>query len=196
MMRRSRSHGFTLVEVLVAVLAFGLLAAAAYTGLSRMAAGAGQLEGRAEQLAGLQRAVAALDQDLRQLVSRAARAGDGQVRPALAGAPDGWVGHRSGRWVPDGGGSVLQTVSWRCTVDGRLERRAAPDAAGALPAGPDPRAQRFPVGCSAFRLRYRDGVGQWTERWPTAAEPAALPSAVEYVFDSEAFGEIRRLVVL
>ena len=196
MIRRTQNHGFTLVEVLVAVLAFGLLAAAAYTGLSRMAAGAGMLDGRAEQLAELQRSVAALDQDLRQLVSRAARGADGRVRPALAGAPDGWVGHRSGRWVPDGRGSVLQTVGWRCTADGRLERRAAPDAGGALPTGADPRAQRFPVGCRTLRLRYRDGVGQWSERWPTGSEPAALPSAVEYVFDAEAFGEVRRLVVL
>ena len=190
------NRGFTLVEVLVAVLAFGLLAAAAYTGLSRMADGAGRLDGRAEQLAELQRAVAALDQDLRQLVSRAAPGPDGALRPALAGAPDRWTGHRSGRWVPDDRGSVLQTVAWSCAPDGRLERRAAPDAAAALPTGPDPRAQRHPVGCSALRLRYRDALGQWHPRWPVDAEPASLPAAIEYRFDSEAFGEIRRLVTL
>ncbi|NKI35670.1 type II secretion system minor pseudopilin GspJ [Wenzhouxiangella sp. XN79A] len=191
-----RANGFTLIEVLVAVLAFGLLAAATYTGLSRMAEGAGQLDGRAERLAGLQRAVATLDQDLRQLVSRAAPGPDGRTRPALAGSVDGWVGHRSGRWLADERGSVLQTVAWSCTGDGRLERRAAPDAAAALPVGPDPRAQRFAVGCRAFRLRYRDALGQWHERWPVDAEPAGLPAAVEYAFESDAFGTIRRLVVL
>lgn len=188
--------GFTLVEVLVAVLVFGLLAAIAYTGLQRVAGGVDQLDGRADQLAELQRAVASLDQDLRQLVSRAARGSDGRVRPALDGAPDRWTGHRSGRWVPDGRDSVLQTVGWTCSTEGRLTRHAGPNAAAALSFAQDPRAVFFAVECRSLRLRYRDAVGQWHDRWPVGGDPAGLPAAIDYALDSERYGLIRRLIVL
>lgn len=191
-----RSRAFTLVEVLVAVLVFGLLAAIAYTGLQRVAGGVDQLDGRAEQLAELQRAVASLDHDLRQLVSRAARAANGRVRPALDGAPDRWIGHRSGRFVPDGQGSVIQTVAWSCAPGGRLVRHAGPNAAAELALGQDPHAVHFAVDCRSLRLRYRDAVGQWHDRWPVANEPAGLPAAIDYALDSERHGLIRRLIVL
>lgn len=188
--------GFTLVEVLVAVLVFGLLAAMAYAGLQRVADGVDQLGGRADHLAELQRAVATMDQDLRQLVSRAARGTEGQVRPALDGAPDRWIGHRSGRWVPDGRGSVLQTVGWACTTEGRLARHAGADAAAALTFAQDPRAALFDVDCRSLRLRYRDALGQWHDRWPVGGDPAGLPAAIDYAVDSERHGLIRRLIVL
>ncbi|MBY6204747.1 type II secretion system minor pseudopilin GspJ [Halomonas denitrificans] len=194
------ARGFTLVELLVAVLAFGLLAAAAYTGLNGLASGAGRLGDRADELAALQRAVAALDQDLRQLVSRAAARPDGRWVPALAGAADGWQGHRAGRWSPDGTGSVLQTVAWRCHPDGRLERRGKAGAgrvftgATGVPAAGD--LQLHPIGCRALRLRYRDAVGVWHSRWPVDERPAQLPSAIEYRLETSAFGGVRRLVTL
>lgn len=188
-------RGFTLVELLVAVLVFGLLAAAAYAGLNGLARSADSLQQRAGDLAELQRAVAGLDQDLRQLVSRAAPAADRRTRPALAGEPTGWIGHRAGRWSPDPGGITLQTVAWSCLDDGRLQRRGAPGAAAELPAI-DALARNHAVGCRDLRFRYRDPVGQWTTRWPVGGRPEQLPSAIEYVLDTERFGEIRRLVAL
>ncbi len=198
------ARGFTLVELLVAVLAFGLLAAAAYTGLNGLASGAGRLGDRADELAALQRAVAALDQDLRQLVSRAAVRPDGRRVPALSGGGDRWQGHRAGRWSPVEDGSTLQTVAWRCGPDGRLERRGVPGAGVPVDVrlngiaddrGPAT-AQRHSIGCRSLQLRYRDAVGQWHPRWPIDERPASLPSAIEYRLDSSAFGEIRRLIVL
>lgn len=197
MRRHIAAGGFTLVELLVAVLAFGLLASAAYTGLNRLSASAAQLDARAADLAALQRAVAAIDQDLRQLVSRAARGPDGSLRPALSGARDRFSGHRSGRWVPDErSGSVIQTVGWACTGDGLLERRAGADAGADLPVGPDPGAWRHAVGCQRLELRYRDTLGQWHATWPSGARPEQLPQAVEYTLVTETWGEIQRLVAL
>ncbi len=194
------ARGFTLVELLVAVLAFGLLAAAAYTGLNGLASGAGRLGERADDLAALQRAVAAFDQDLRQLVSRAAAGPDGRSVPALAGTADGWQGHRAGRWSPDENGSTLQTVAWRCRSDGQLERRGVAGAGRGIGSFGDGRggigAQQHPIDCRTLRLRYRDAVGQWHPRWPVDERPAQLPSAIEYRLETSAFGEIRRLVTL
>lgn len=194
---RSRTQGgFTLVELLVAVLVFGLLAAAAYAGLNGLSRSAGTLGQRADQLAELQRAVAGLDQDLRQLVSRAAAGTDGGIRPALAGEPTAWRGHRAGRWSPTPGGVTLQTVAWSCLDNGRLQRRGAPGAAADLGSADDPLARTHAIGCRDLRIRYRDSAGQWSSRWPVGARPEQLPSAIEYILDTENFGEIRRLVAL
>lgn len=43
-----------------------------------------------------------------------------------------------------------------------------------------------------IRFRYRDGEGNWRERWdPT--KPTELPRAVELVMDSEGSGTTRQL---
>ncbi|MFN2334785.1 MAG: type II secretion system protein J, partial [Wenzhouxiangellaceae bacterium] len=75
------SSGFTLVEVLVAVLIFGLLASISYGALQSLVAASARQNQRSIDLAEVQRAVAALDSDLRQLVSRAGREPDGKMSP-------------------------------------------------------------------------------------------------------------------
>lgn len=191
---RLRCRGFTLVEVLVAVLVFGVLATAAYTGLNTLTSTASGLDERAEAFANLQRTVAAVDQDLRQLIGRAARANDGRTRPAFEGRADGLTGRRAGRISrPGSSRSQLQAFAWQQRADRSLVRVSWHE----LGASGTPDVVRpWLDECEEFRLRYRDGMGRWSTRWPMDGAPEALPDAIEYTIVHPRFGSIRRLIVL
>ncbi|MEM7053328.1 MAG: type II secretion system minor pseudopilin GspJ, partial [Pseudomonadota bacterium] len=109
-----RQLGFTLVEVLVAVLVFGLVAAITYGGLDALTQASGEHTTRANEFAELQRAVAALDRDLRQLVSRPVRQADNSIAPALAAQVNGFAATRAG-WVNPGSQrrGQLQRFAWQ-----------------------------------------------------------------------------------
>ncbi|MGY6630012.1 MAG: type II secretion system minor pseudopilin GspJ [Wenzhouxiangella sp.] len=187
-----RQAAFTLVEVLVSVLVFGLLAAAAYTALNGLSAAAGQQREHAQALADLQLAVARLDQDLRQLVPRPVRTAVGQ-EPALAGETNRLVATRAGWDNPaDRPRSQLQRFGWSHD-DGVLERFhwAVTDPVQTAPDRLSPALEDL----DRMAFRYRDGSGNWHDRWPLG-DPASLPSAIEVTLDSQRFGTVRRLVVL
>jgi general secretion pathway protein J len=192
---RSRvAAGFTLVELLVAVVAFALLAGAAYTGLDSLTAATAAQRERAERLAELQRLVATMDADIRQLASRLGRDREGRALPALAGGETMLIGRRAGRPNPAGlPRSELQQVRWRATPEG-LVRETWPEL-DTPPSQPPSGAVRFDA-AAALRLRYRDATGGWRRDWPVAGRPHALPAAVEYVVEVPPFGRIRRLIVL
>jgi general secretion pathway protein J len=190
----NRGAGFTLVELLVAVLAFTLLAAAAYSGLDALTAATAAQRERADRLAELQRAVATMDADLRQLVSRLGRDREGRSLPALVGRETTLLGRRAGRPNPAGlPRSQLQQVRWRETPDGLVRETWA--GLDTPPSEPPVGAARFDV-AGTLRLRYRDAVGNWHRDWPVGGRPRELPSAVEYVLDAPPFGRVRRLVAL
>ena len=85
-MKRSRS-GFTLVEVLIAMAITALVAAAAYAGLTNVLNGADRLRATGNRIRDLNRALALIDRDLRQVVERPVRDEFGAYQPALAGGP-------------------------------------------------------------------------------------------------------------
>jgi len=190
-----RARGYTLVEVLVAVLVFAVLAAAAYTALEGLSRAAGQQRDHAEALAGLQLMVSRLEADLRQLSHRARRTPLGQLEPAFSGSLRELAGVRSGWSNPAGQArSDLQRFAWQ--FDGqtltRLSWPVTDPAPGVLPAAEDQALELVDL-----RLRYRDALGSWSEDWPargTAAE--GLPSAIEVLLETRRFGLVRRLLVL
>lgn len=194
----NNQHGFTLVEVLVAVLVFGLLAAITYGGLNALAQVSGEQQQRATEFADLQRVIAALDRDLRQLASRPVRRPDNSVAPALVGGGSSLIATRAG-WANPGDQrrSQLQRFEWRLqgvVAERRLVRRywpvtdAAADTSGII--------NLQSSGIQALSFRYRDGSGRWHARWPADAQTATVPSAIEYRLQSERFGQIRRLLLL
>ena len=83
--RRSLSHGFTLVEMLVAVAIFALASALAYGGLSALTRARSQLEQQNERLGRLQFAIGLIERDLRSAAPRAVRDNYGAPLPALSG---------------------------------------------------------------------------------------------------------------
>jgi general secretion pathway protein J len=189
------ASGYTLVEVLVAVLVFAVLAASAYGALNALSRAAVAHRDHATELAGLQLTMTRLAADLRQLSHRSVRDGFGQVGPALTGSATALQGTRAGWSNPNElRRSQLQRFAWQ--FDGReLLRLAWPVTDPAPAALPVPEAIDLAV--RDLRLAYRDAQGAWYDQWPPRrASDQALPSAIELRIDTVRFGALRRLLVL
>lgn len=190
-----RTPGFTLVEMLVSLLVFSLLATAGVAVMAHTVDNRGAVGERLERLAEIQRATVLLRQDLAQAAVRRVRDGDGRgARSAFHGAPDGrgeplFGFVRRGWENPDAlPRASLQRVRWRW-VDGRLERQAAAALDGAAPG----EARVVLTGVRDLRVAYRHH-GQWSPAWPGG--PASLPEAIELRLELEDLGELRQVFLL
>lgn len=133
--------GFTLVEALVALVLFGLIAAAGTAVLSVSIDNRFAVRSATDRIAGLQRMRSLLKADLGQATSRRTRDRNGEPHPlALAGATAAGdsvlVVVRAG-WSNTGSAarSSLQRVEYRLVGD-RLERRVSPFLDGSRPGPP------------------------------------------------------------
>lgn len=191
----SPSRGYTLIEVLVAVLVFAVLAASAYTALNALSRAAISHRDHAAELAALQLGVTRLTADIRQLSHRRARNGFGQTGPALSGSLSSLEGVRVGWANPNElRRSQLQRFAWQ--FDGQdLIRLAWPVTDPAPGVAPVP--ERIDLAIRELRLAYRDRTGGWHDQWPPrTASDQALPAAVEVLLETDRFGSVRRLLVL
>lgn len=172
---RSAEHGFTLVEMLVALVIFGLLASAGTALLVSSVDAQGVVAERLDRSAGLRRVHALAQQDLSAALMRPARTANGDVPAFEAQAGTRLFALTRGGM---GGGETadprptVRRVAWRLDR-GRLTRAVAE--------GADSRSEGPPVmladDVAAAMLRYRsDGI--WQDAWrPT--DPRQLPQAVE-----------------
>ena len=186
-------NGFTLVELLVSLLIFGTLSAAGVALLSfsvRAQEAAGE---RLDGLSDFRRAGALLGGDLAQAAPRLTRDAAGTTRPAFLGGSGDTAGvalafvRRGWDNVDEAPRPSLQRVEYR-VAGGRLERRSYPQVDGAPPLP----WSGIVEGVRRVRLRYRDGRGEWRDRWdPT--DPRELPRAVELVMEAEGSGTTRQL---
>lgn len=170
----ANDSGFTLVEVLVALLIFGLIAAAGVAILTFSVRAQSATDTRFDDIASLNRTAALVGGDLGQAIDRPARDETGTPRPAFAGESDGRLAFVRAGWtnVDDAPRASAQKVAYRL-VDGTLERVAYPmlDGAAPLPAV----ALLTRVAGLGARYRYK---GAWSDRWD-GTQGAPLPQAVE-----------------
>ncbi|MFU8831329.1 MAG: type II secretion system minor pseudopilin GspJ [Wenzhouxiangella sp.] len=191
----AKARGYTLVEVLVAVLVFAVLSSSAYVALDGLSRAAMAHRQHSADLAALQMTVARMDADIRQLTTRAVMAGDGRRESALAGQRHGLTATRAGWTNPSGlDRGNLQRFSWQLT-NNELVRVSWPvtDTVPGSQAIIDPVFSPL----EELELRYRDGAGRWHEQWPAGAGAVeTLPTAVEVRLVGSGIGAIRRLLVL
>lgn len=175
---RTAENGFTLVEVMISLLIFGLLAAAGVTVLTFSVRAQGITQAKFDDIAALNRLNALLSADLAQATPRATRNEQGAPVPPFEGASgsegDPMLVLVRGGWTnldeaprPD-----TQKVAYRLN-NGTLERIAYPMLDGAAPLPP----AALLTGIERVALRYRL-AGAWSDRWLSRPE-APLPEALE-----------------
>ncbi len=193
-LQSSSIRGFTLVEVLVAVLVFSLMAATAYAGLNGLISATAEMRQRSTEFAGLQRVVMRLDLDLRQIVTRAGRDRQGRVLPVLSGDPQSLLARRAGRINP-GGLTHSQLLQFRWRIDdGALVRETWAEVDDDPTTPPFARQRHDQV--RSLEFRFLDSTGRRHQQWPVANATAQLPAAIEYVLDTPLHGRVRRLITL
>lgn len=164
-----REAGFTLVEMLVAVLLFGLIASIAAALTMSATRSFARTDGVLASISNVEGARAVLAADLGQAAKRPSLAADGSRMPAFLLTPEGFV------LVRRGVGGVLpnvEKVAWG--FDGEsLLRQSFPSIDGAPPGPP---VVMLP-GLKAIHIRVAGSQG-WQDEWkPERAED--LPRAVE-----------------
>jgi general secretion pathway protein J len=194
------ARGFTLIEVLVALAIFAILAALAYSTLNQTLLSAEFLNDRMDRLQAIQRSMRMLTDDLRQLAPRPVRdeLGD-NWRPALdTGFQSGFaIELTRGGWsnpvaLPR---STMQRVGYRIE-DNELVRYQWFTLDRTL--SNDPVGVTLLDGVESLQFRFFEREGEFSEQWPPESNQGAgerlRPRAVEIVLRLEDEGELIRLV--
>jgi len=199
--RIKQVHAFTLIEVLVSLAIFAILAALAYGALGQTLESAELLNSRMDRLQALQRTIRLLSEDLQQLAPRPIRneLGEGIGAALDTGFQSGFALELThGGWsnpvvLPR---STLQRSAYRIEEDELiryhwmvLDRTLANE----------PRAVTLLDGVESIFFRFLQANGEWTEQWPPGNRPGALsarqrPRAVEIILTLTGEGEISRLL--
>lgn len=187
--------GFTLVEALVALMLFGLIAAAGAAVLSVSLDSRFAVRTATDRTAGLQRTRGLLKADLGQATGRRTRDPNGEPRPlALAGATapgDPVLVLTRAGWSNVSGArrSSLQRVEYRIVGD-RLERRVSPFLDGSRPGPP----QVLLTGVTDLTVTFlKDGRETLV---PTPGPTGASPDAVRLDLTVEGYGALPQLFLI
>lgn len=185
-----RANGFTLVEVMVALMIFGMIASAGVGLLAFSVRAQGATVERLDDTGALARLSSLMGADLAQAVNRPARDERGTRFPAFVGNENSVTLVRAGWSNIDGQPrSTLQKVSYRMTGDA-LERIAWPMVDGAAPLPP----ATTMTGVRGVRMRYRV-AGAWSDRWD-GAQGAPLPQAFELVIQRDDGTSFRQMFLV
>ena len=195
-----KTHAFTLIEVLVSLAIFAILAALAYSTLNQTLLSAEILNDRMDRLQAIQRSMRMLTDDLRQLAPRPIRdeLGD-NWRPALdTGFQSGFaIELTRGGWsnpavLPR---STMQRVGYRIE-DNELVRYQWFTLDRTL--SNDPVGVTLLDGVESLQFRFFEREGEYSDQWPPNGSQGSVerlrPRAVEIVLRLEDEGELTRLV--
>ena len=198
--KSARIGGFTLLEILVAIAIFAVLAAAAYGGINSIVRAQIAVRESSEALDALVRALARFEKDLKQAYSRSSRGAYGSIDSAMIGDSNS-LNVTTLSITASATGASTEPVRVRHTLaQGRWLRTQT--AALDLAPGTPETARLILADFSGASLRYLDAQLIEHDRWPPAnaalegLSPDSLPRAVELRLTSKRFGEIRRLIAL
>lgn len=198
-----RLQGFTLLELMVSITIFAVLAAMSYSGLNSTLFNTRITQDAIRDLRTLQLAILVIERDITQIINRSIRDEFGDIQGAIIsgnGFDSIFQLTRSGWRNPaDQIRSNLQRVSY-VLEEGTLYREFwtmldRPDEA--------PRIRTHLLGnIEKLEIRYLDQSKTWHEQWPPLGLQGGgpvgipLPVAIELTLELESFGEIKRLLSL
>lgn len=200
---RSAACGLTLIELLVALVVFGIFAVMAYGGLARLLDGRARLNTEQRVWQDLSAAFLRLSDDLEHARARRVRDVAGFFLPAFSGRPyDSRALAEPSLELTRGGElhygeglhSDLRRVAWQLR-DGRLIRIAWP----VLDRAPTTKPLESDLlgDVETFEVKFQSETGGPGDTWPPAgAQPDALPSAVEITLAVKGVGRFKRLFLV
>lgn len=195
----NRTNGFTLIEVIIAMSIFAIVAILSYTGLQSVINSKTITEASLDRLQELQTTMLTLSTDMQQLTARDAHDSLRTILPKLTTQNTEYIVSftRSGWRNPaNRTRSTLQRVAYIKDED-KLIRRYWSHVDRA---DDDLFVDRELINnIEDLELRYLDSENEWHDDWPTAnalASGAAteLPKAVEITLKMSDWGDIQRLV--
>lgn len=198
---KQRAGGFTLIEILVAMVIVAVIGVLAYGGLHGLIREREQTAASMDRLRLVQQAFAIMTRDFSQLEPRPVRDPLGgtplaafistpQNQPPLVFTRGGW-----GNPLADVR-STEERVAYQLDND-QLLRLSWPELD--VPAQTQPVKQVLLANVTQFDLRFMDSTGEWQTQWPplnanSAAYLAQLPRAVEIDVTLKDLGRITRIV--
>lgn len=191
--------GFTLLEMLVALAIFAVLAALAYSGLQTVLDSRTEVAASMKRIEAVSRAFDRIGRDLSQAIDRPIRDGYGEKQPALFGDVDlrgrGLQFTRAGWANPLGEPrSDLQRVAYQLR-GGRLYRLYW----NVLDRAQDSTPQRMRLlnHVDSVHIRYLGQGNDWEPEWPPPVHPTGtvpvLPRVVEVELVLPDLGHLTRL---
>ncbi len=186
-------RGFTLLELLVALLVFAVMSVLAYGGLRSVLDASSTTTAHMDRLTDLQRTFTALARDVEQLAGRDIRDEYGDRQPAVsAGGDDRLLELTRAGWRNPAGQarSTLQRVAYRLD-EGILYKMHWAVLDRAL--DNQPNEAELLDGVTEVELRFLDQALAWHGQWPPLGVEDARLRAIEVVLELEDWGKLRRL---
>jgi len=191
----TKQHGFTLLEMMLAIALFALVSAMAFFLMQGVIRNSEITQQRSISFSEIQRTLMLLEQDVTQAIIRPPIPGSNNPVPEFTyrqQSQDITLALLRGNWLNPGGylpRSTLQRIVWRWH-HARLERLSFTDAdsMSEQPAQSDVQLEEV----SYFQLRFWRN-SHWETRW---AGGYSLPQAIEVTLDVTGYGRFQRILMI
>jgi general secretion pathway protein J len=193
---RARCHGFTLIEILIALAILGLIAVLGYRAVSSLTESEVQLSAESQRWRELDATFARIESDMRLAQPREVRAGAAAESAWLAQKDDAGnamlrIARAGPEFAPEPG-SAGQRIGYRLR-NGAIEVMYWPHLD--QPSSVVPAVYPLSGGIARFDVAYLDARGGWHDRWPLLGE-SALPRAARITLTLADGNSVERWITL